>query len=79
MRVPLLNFERAPWVPLSNFRGRSLVPLLNFVGALGPGFRVPGPKVSRFWSHFYTMLIKKRKSKIDDTRFFVLVIFHTGS
>ena len=37
MRVPLLNFERAPWVPLLNFEGGPRVPLLNFVGGLGPG------------------------------------------
>ena len=59
--VPLLNFEGGPGVLLLNFEGGLEVPLLNFMGVLGPtfklwgGFWVPGPKVPRFWSHFYTI------------------------
>ena len=66
MRVPLLNFEGGSGVPLLNFggglgapllnfKGGSWVPLLNFEGY--PGSRVPGSRVSRSWSHFYTMPI----------------------
>ena len=51
--VPLLNFEGGPGVPLLNFRG---VPGPTF--KLWGGSRVPGTRVPRSWSHFYTMPIK---------------------
>ena len=59
--VPLLNFEEGPGIPLLNFDGGPGVPLLNFRGVPGPTFklwgvpRIPGPRVPRPLSHFYTM------------------------
>ena len=64
--VPLLNFVEGPGVPLLNFEGGPGIPLKNFTEVSGPTFKLSGrslisgprvlrSRVSRSWSHFYTM------------------------